>query len=94
MVFFSSSMSVVQYWLLGRIPFDHGILFASICFVFSFVGQIVVQRIIVRYGRASVIVFSVSAVIGLSAVATTVFGGYEIVEKYLAGEYMGFHKPC
>jgi uncharacterized membrane protein YfcA len=94
MVFFSSSLSVVQFWLLGRLPLDFALLFAGVCLVFSLVGLRVVQHAISRFGRPSIIVFSVSIVLGVSAVLTTVFGGLEVWEQYARGEYMGFHKPC
>lgn len=87
-------MSVVQYWLLGRIPLDYALLFAAVSFLFSMVGQIVVQRLVAKYGRPSIVVFIVSAVIGVSAIAMACFGGYDIVQTYLRGGYMGFHTPC
>lgn len=94
MVFFSSSLSVVQFWLLGRLPLDFALLFAAICFVFSLIGLRVVQQAITNFGRPSVIVFSVSIVLGLSAVLTTIFGGLDVWNQYARGEYMGFHNPC
>ena len=94
MVFFSASLSVVQYWLLGRLPLDFALLFAAICFVSSLIGLRVVQQAITKLGRPSIIVFSVSIVLGVSAILTTIFGGLEVWEQYIHGEYMGFHKPC
>jgi len=94
MVFFSSSLSVIQYWLLGRLPVDFAVLFAAICFIFSLVGLRIVQHAITKFGRCSVIVFAVSSVLGISAVLTTIFGGLEVWNQYTHGEYMGFHEPC
>jgi len=94
MVFFSSSLSVVQFWILGRLPLDFALLFAGICFLFSLIGLRVVQQAISKFGRPSVIVFSVSIVLGFSAVLTTIFGGLNVWNQYARGEYMGFHNPC
>lgn len=94
MVFFSSSLSVLQFWLLGRLPLDFALLFAGICFISSLIGLRVVQQAITRFGRPSVIVFSVSIVLGVSAVLTTIFGGLDVWKQYTAGDYMGFHNPC
>lgn len=94
MVFFSSSMSVMQFWLLGRIPLEFAFLFASVCLVSSLIGLLVVQHAIVKYGRASIIVFSVSGVMGVSAILTTIFGGLDVWKQYVHGAYMGFHSLC
>ncbi|KAG0581448.1 hypothetical protein KC19_4G252700 [Ceratodon purpureus] len=94
MVFFSSSLSVVQFWLLGRLPLDFALLFAGICFVSSLIGLRIVQQAISKFGRPSIIVFAVSIVLGVSAILTIIFGGLEVWNQYTRGEYMGFHKPC
>ncbi|EFJ18746.1 hypothetical protein SELMODRAFT_55219, partial [Selaginella moellendorffii] len=94
MVFFSSSLSVAQYWLMGRIPVEFALWFSGICFVFSLVGLLVVQRAIQRYGRASIIVFLVTSVMGLSALLMAGFGGMDVWKQYERGDYMGFRSPC
>ncbi|KAL3679111.1 hypothetical protein R1sor_022067 [Riccia sorocarpa] len=94
MVFFSSSMSVIQFWLMGRIPIQYALIACVLCAVFSWVGIKVVHRIIAIYNRASLIVFSVAAVMGVSAVLMVGFGGWDVWEQYRSGVYMGFHYPC
>lgn len=94
MIFFASSMSVLQFWLLGRIPMDFALLFGALCFVFSCVGIGVLQAAIVKYGRPSVIVFLVSGIMGISALLMATFGGLDVWRQYEAGAYMGFHPPC
>ncbi|KAJ7538546.1 hypothetical protein O6H91_11G053900 [Diphasiastrum complanatum] len=94
LVFFSSSLSVVQFWLMGRIPIEHAIIFAILCFVFSGLGLLTLQRVITRYGRASLIVFCLSFVMGLSAILMGFFGSLDVWGQYSRGEYMGFHTPC
>ncbi|XP_030528886.2 sulfite exporter TauE/SafE family protein 5-like [Rhodamnia argentea] len=94
MVFFSSTMSALQYILLGMEHTETALIFSFICFVASLVGIIVVQRAIREYGRASLIVFSVSIVMGLSTVLITGFGAVEVWNDYVSGKYMGFKPPC
>ncbi|BBN02930.1 uncharacterized protein MPTK1_2g19400 [Marchantia polymorpha subsp. ruderalis] len=94
MVFFSSSMSVIQYWLMGRIPLQYALISAVLCAIFSWFGIVIVHKAIEKYNRASLIVFSVAAVMGVSAVLMCGFGGYDVWRQYIGGGYMGFHYPC
>ncbi|XP_027346503.1 sulfite exporter TauE/SafE family protein 2-like isoform X2 [Abrus precatorius] len=94
MVFFSSSMSALQYVLLGMEHIETALILAIICFVASLLGLLVVQRAIQSYGRPSLIVFSVSIVMTLSIVLMTSFGAIEIWKDYISGRYMGFKLPC
>ncbi|KAM1267318.1 hypothetical protein ACFX15_036238 [Malus domestica] len=94
MVFFSSSMSAFQYLLLGMEHADTALIFAIVCFVASLLGLVVLQRAIKVYGRASLIVFSVSIVMALSTVLMTTFGALEVWRDFVSGNYMGFKLPC
>uniref|UniRef100_A0A803NYZ7 Sulfite exporter TauE/SafE family protein n=1 Tax=Cannabis sativa TaxID=3483 RepID=A0A803NYZ7_CANSA len=94
MVFFSSSMSAFQYLMLGMEHTDVALIFSCVCFVASLLGLVVVQKAIQQYGRASLIVFSVSIVMTLSTVLMTSFGALDVWRSYTSGEYMGFKPPC
>ncbi|KAI4299233.1 hypothetical protein L6164_032713 [Bauhinia variegata] len=94
MVFFSSTMSALQYLLLGMDHIDLAIILSIICFIASLIGLLVVQRAINKHGRASIIVFSVSIVMFLSIVLMTSFGALEVWRDYKSGRYMGFKLPC
>ncbi|CAK7350907.1 unnamed protein product [Dovyalis caffra] len=94
MVFFSSTMSAFQYLLFGMEHVDAAVILSVICFVASLLGLLVVQRAIVKYGRASMIVFSVSTVMALSAVLMTSFGALQVWRDYNSGRNMGFKLPC
>lgn len=93
-VFFSSSLSVVQFWLLGRIPEDYALASAALSLVFSVIGLRLIQTVIVKYGRVSVIVFSVSIVMGISAALMACFGSWDVWIQIQQGAYMGFRTPC
>ncbi|KAK7363008.1 hypothetical protein VNO77_05135 [Canavalia gladiata] len=94
MVFFSSTMSALQYLFLGMDHIETALILAVIMFVASLIGLLVVQRAIQNYGRPSLIVFSVGTVMTLSVVLMTSFGAIEIWKDYISGRYMGFKLPC
>ncbi|XP_044495090.1 sulfite exporter TauE/SafE family protein 2-like isoform X2 [Mangifera indica] len=94
MVFFSSTMSAFQYLLLGMKDIYTALIFAIICFIGSLVGLLVIKRAIQKFGRASLIVFSVSIVLTLSAILMTSFGALNVWRDYTSGKYMGFKLPC
>ncbi|XP_047169065.1 sulfite exporter TauE/SafE family protein 2-like [Vigna umbellata] len=94
MVFFSSTMSALQYLLLGMDHIETALMLAIVCFVASLIGLLVVQRAIQSYGRPSIIVFSVSIVMTLSVVLMTSFGMIRTWKDYVSGRYMGFKLPC
>ncbi|XP_010539215.1 PREDICTED: uncharacterized protein LOC104813355 [Tarenaya hassleriana] len=82
MVFFSATMSAVQYLLLGMQNTKAAYMFSFICFIASLVGLVVVQKVIARFGRPSVIVFA------------TIFGALDVWTAYAAGKDIGFKLPC
>ncbi|KAG5516593.1 hypothetical protein RHGRI_037348 [Rhododendron griersonianum] len=94
MVFFSATMSAIQYLLLGMEHIYVALGFAFLCFVASLVGLKVVHSAVQKHGRASLIVFSVSTVMALSAVLITSFGALHVWRDYTSGRYMGFKTPC
>lgn len=94
MVLFSSVMSAMQYLLLGMEDVYGAVAYAAICFVASLVGLTLAQRAIMKYGRASVIVFAVGTVMALSTVLITGFGAVDVWKDYRSGKSMGFNKPC
>ncbi|KAL6990851.1 hypothetical protein U1Q18_008974 [Sarracenia purpurea var. burkii] len=94
MVVFSSSMSAIQYLLLGMEHTRAAFVFAVTCFVASIMGIMVVQRAVVKNGRASPFVFSVGTVMAPSAVLITSYGALDVWRDYTSGRYMGFKGPC
>ncbi|KAF7119981.1 hypothetical protein RHSIM_Rhsim13G0162100 [Rhododendron simsii] len=94
MVFFSATMSAIQYLLLGMEHTYVALGFAFLCFVASLIGLKVVHSAVEKHGRASLIVFSVSTVMALSAVLITSFGALHVWRDYKSGRYMGFKTPC
>ncbi|KAL1205368.1 Sulfite exporter TauE/SafE family protein 5 [Cardamine amara subsp. amara] len=94
MVFFSATMSAVQYLLLGMQNTNTAYMFSLICFFASLLGLVLVQKAVAQFGRASIIVFSVGTVMSLSTVLMTSFGALDVWSDYVAGKDMGFKLPC
>ncbi|XP_073299123.1 sulfite exporter TauE/SafE family protein 5-like isoform X2 [Primulina huaijiensis] len=94
MVFFSSTMSAIQYLLLSMEDLHGALTYAIVCFVASIVGLTLVQRAIKKHGRASLIVFSVATVMALSTILITSFGAMDIWRDFSSGRSMGFKPPC
>ncbi|MCO5560657.1 hypothetical protein L7F22_014274 [Adiantum nelumboides] len=93
MVFFSSSLSVVQFWLLGRIPQLYALASACVALVFSVTGILVIHAVISKYGRVSLIVFSVSTVMAISAVMMACFGE-KVVMAIVKSQESFFYIEC
>ncbi|GMN37215.1 hypothetical protein TIFTF001_006641 [Ficus carica] len=104
---FSSSMSVVEYYLLKRFPvpygnflikfiffFEKALYFAAVATCSALVGQHVVGKVISILGRASLIIFILSLMIFISALTLGGVGIAHTVEKIQNKEYMGFENIC
>ncbi|KAF0914764.1 hypothetical protein E2562_031372 [Oryza meyeriana var. granulata] len=91
---FSSSMSVVEYYLLNRFPVPYALYFVIVAFIAAIIGQHVVRRLINWLGRASLIIFILSFMIFVSAISLGGVGISNMVHKIEKHEYMGFENLC
>lgn len=91
---FSSSMSVVQYYLLNRFPVPYAAYFTLIATIAAFTGQHIIRKIIAVIGRASMIIFILALTIFVSAISLGGVGIVDMVEKLMNEEYMGFENLC
>uniref|UniRef100_A0ACD5ZP34 Uncharacterized protein n=1 Tax=Avena sativa TaxID=4498 RepID=A0ACD5ZP34_AVESA len=91
---FSSSMSVVEYYLLSRFPVPYALFFTTLAFFAAIVGQRVVRKLITLLGRASIIIFILSFMIFISALSLGGEGIANTIHKIARQEYMGFENIC
>ncbi|XP_057975242.1 sulfite exporter TauE/SafE family protein 3-like isoform X2 [Malania oleifera] len=91
---FSSSMSVVQYYLLKRFPVPYASYLVLVALLAALAGQHVVRKIIALLGRASIIIFILALTIFVSAISLGGVGVADMVEKLQNDEYMGFENLC
>ncbi|KAF5473633.1 hypothetical protein F2P56_010233 [Juglans regia] len=64
---FSSSLSVVEFYLLKRFPIPYALYLTSVSVLAGFWGQFFIRKLITILRRASIIIFILSGVIFLSA---------------------------
>ncbi|KAL2548392.1 Sulfite exporter TauE/SafE family protein [Forsythia ovata] len=91
---FSSSMSVVEYYLLKRFPVPYALYFVAVATVAAFIGQHIVRRMIIVLGRASIIIFILASTIFISAISLGGVGISNMIGKIERHEYMGFENLC
>lgn len=91
---FSSSMSVVEYYLLKRFPVPYALFFLIVATIAAFVGQHVVRKLIMILGRASLIIFILAFTIFVSAISLGGVGISNMIGKFERNEYMGFEDLC
>ncbi|URE20719.1 hypothetical protein MUK42_13140 [Musa troglodytarum] len=91
---FSSSLSVVEYYLLNRFPVPYAVYFIFVATVAAFVGQHVVRRLVILIGRASLIIFILASMIFISAISLGGVGIVNMIEKIEDNAYMGFENLC
>ncbi|KAL2544789.1 Sulfite exporter TauE/SafE family protein [Forsythia ovata] len=91
---FSSSMSVVEYYLLKRFPVPYALYFVVIATVAAFIGQHIMRKVIIMMGRASIIIFILAFTIFVSAISLGGVGISNMIQKIERHEYMGFENIC
>ncbi|CAA2992347.1 sulfite exporter family 3-like [Olea europaea subsp. europaea] len=91
---FSSSMSVVEYYLIKRFPVPYALCLAIVATIAAYIGQRVVMKTIIKMGRASIIVFILAFIIFVSAIALGGVGISNMVKKIERHEYMGIENYC
>ncbi|KAI7724861.1 hypothetical protein M8C21_006975 [Ambrosia artemisiifolia] len=91
---FSSSLSVVEFYLLKRFPIPYALYLMSVSVLAGFWGQFFVRKLVVFLKRASIIVFILSAVIFASALTMGVIGIEQSIRMIHNHEFMGFLDFC
>ncbi|KAL1291186.1 hypothetical protein HN51_059744 [Arachis hypogaea] len=91
---FSSSMSVIEYYLLKRFPVPYAAYLTLVATIAALVGQHIVRRLIILFGRASLIIFILAGTIFVSAISLGGVGISNMVYKIENHEYMGFENLC
>ncbi|XAR64611.1 hypothetical protein NMG60_11008358 [Bertholletia excelsa] len=88
---FSSSLSVVEFYLLDRFPIPYALYLLLVSVLAGFWGQFFVRKLVTFLGRASIIVFILSAVISISAIVMGVVGLGQSIQMIHRHEFMGFY---
>jgi len=94
MILFTSASSIVQYATLGRIPSDYGLFSFFLGIFYGVVGQTVLDYLVRKYHRKSLIVFSVVVIIAISSVVLLVSGITKYAQKSNQNTQWGFNDYC
>ncbi|KAK2657234.1 hypothetical protein Ddye_010286 [Dipteronia dyeriana] len=88
---FSSSMSVVQYYLINRFPVPYAAYFVLVATIAAFAGQHVVRKIIAVLGRASIIIFILALTIFVSAISLGIINYTSLSKLSIHGLVLSSH---
>ncbi|KAG2406130.1 Sulfite exporter TauE/SafE family protein [Vigna angularis] len=91
---FSSSLSVVEFYLLKRFPIPYALYLTAVSVLAGFWGQYSVRKLMEVLERASIIVFILSGVIFASALTMGVVGIDKSIKMIQDHEFMGFLDFC
>ncbi|KAA8518647.1 hypothetical protein F0562_016121 [Nyssa sinensis] len=78
---FSSSLSVVEFYLLNRFPIPYALYLIAVSVLAGFWGQFLVRKLVAFLKRASVIVFILSIVIFASALTMGNYQNYSPIQR-------------
>jgi uncharacterized membrane protein YfcA len=95
-VFLSSSLATIQFVVLGKIMPHYVAWFTVWVIVSTFVGQTLIDWVLKKYQRSSMIVLSIAGIIAGSLVMMSLVGFMDIYTDLQRGAYMGFspHALC
>ncbi|XP_010243123.1 PREDICTED: uncharacterized protein LOC104587275 [Nelumbo nucifera] len=91
---FSSSLSVVEFYLLKRFPIPYALYLIAVSMMAGLWGQFLIRKVIEFLKRTSIVVFILSSVIFASAVTMGVAGIKNSILMIHNHEYMGFLCFC
>ncbi|KAL3839741.1 hypothetical protein ACJIZ3_024332 [Penstemon smallii] len=91
---FSSSLSVVEFYLLKRFPIPYALYLMAVSILAGFWGQCFIRKMVAILRRASIIVFILSGVIFASALTMGVIGVEKSIRMIHNHEFMGFLDFC
>jgi len=94
MIFFTGSSTVAQFAFLGALPVDYSLWYVSFGLVSGLLGQIVVNMIVSKFKKTSLVIYTVAFCIALSSVLLLITGTMTVVKDFKAGKSMGFKPPC
>lgn len=91
---FSSSMSVVEYYILKRFPIPYAAYLFGVCVIAALMGQHIIRKLVLLLGRASLIIFCLAFMIFMSAWIMGGVGINKVVHEIKNGAYMGLENLC
>jgi uncharacterized membrane protein YfcA len=95
LVLFTSSSTSFQFIIFGMMNYDFGLACTICASVGSFVGTLIIQRIVERTKRVSFIVIVLGGVLGVSTLLIPSYTLYTTIQQLNAGKNIwNFSSPC
>lgn len=89
MIFFTSLTATVMYATFGMVTWDYGAYFVTVGMITTLIGQNVINYLVHKYQRISLISFTMAAIVIISTILLTLESVYKIsdsMEKGNAGK--------
>jgi uncharacterized membrane protein YfcA len=95
LVLFTSSSTSIQFILLGMMNLDYGIACTFASTIGSFIGTILIQRLLQRTKRNSYLIFTLALVLGISTIFIPAHTFMQLIEQISEGKSIWtFNSPC
>jgi uncharacterized membrane protein YfcA len=95
LVLFTSSSTSIQFIILGMMNLDYGLVCTIASTIGSFIGTIVIQRIIKRTKKNSYLIFALTIVLGISTIVIPAHTFLKMVDDISKGKSIwSFNTPC
>jgi len=86
LITFSKIVTCVIYFIYGELVVDYALWAAFVSCLGSIVGLKVANWYMAKYGRQSIIVFCLTAILGVSVIGVPVFGARDLRRKADGGQ--------
>lgn len=90
----SSSSAMLEFALVGRLPYGWATVMFGVCIVASVIGIAGIGRVVRATNKASIIVFLLVGIMLTGGVLTAGFGGIHAWHSIRAGGRAGFINLC
>jgi uncharacterized membrane protein YfcA len=88
MILFTSSITTVQFIIMGLLPWDYGLWFAANGFLAGLVGTLLIGYLVRKYKKQSIIIFFVAVAILFAAFLMSGVGIFGVVRDIQDGVYV------
>ena len=90
-----SFTALVQYFVFGAIDYHYGVLYFCVAIAGGLVGILVLRRIAISRGRASLLIFAAAFTLTVAFIIFPSIGVYNAVEQSKNGTFqVGFKSLC
>eukprot|EP00298_Acanthocystis_sp_HF-20_P010055 c18644_g1_i3.p2 GENE.c18644_g1_i3~~c18644_g1_i3.p2 ORF type:complete len:121 (+),score=47.14 c18644_g1_i3:421-783(+) len=90
MIFFTSSATTMQFMILGMLRWDYTMWYGAIGLLGGYLGKKIVEVLIKKYARPSIVIFILALIIGASCVLMGVSGIVDVVNSANEGRTSDF----